>query len=200
MVFDELRLKKGQKGFAVGQTGTGKTFLCEHLLPADGLLGVIDGKRECNAFNCRVFDDPRKLIRAKPDRFIYRPKPQWFASHGGYDAVYKYCYERGNMFVFTDEVLAVCKGRTVPHWLNVCVQMGRSKGITMLSGTQRPSWIPINLITEARKLYAFRLSYPDDVKKMEYLIPGYDKSNLPERYFYYRDVSTMEHGVRRTLV
>lgn len=182
VTLQDLKLSREEHGIIIGQTRTGKSFLARHaLIPKTGNLAIVDPKRRFDYPDVPIFDDANKVLRKKPKRFIYRPKPSALTDYEAYNKIYRYVYESKNFFVFTDEIVAVLRGMVPPHFLLVCYQMGASEGIRMLSVTQRPSRIPAVMLSESAKLYCFTLMYPADVKKMKEMIPGYE-NRMPDKH------------------
>ena len=173
-----LCLRPDERGAIIGRTGTGKSFLARHLLPTRGALAIIDPKRGFDVPKVPVFENAKEIIRRKPPRFIYRPNAEHMTDIAAYDAVYKYCYERGEITVYTDDVVGIMERQRFPHYLQVCYQMGRAKNVAMLSAFQRPSWLPGFMMSEANRLYVFPLSYPADKKKVSEMVPGYAPDSI----------------------
>lgn len=66
-------------------------------------------------------------------------------------------------------------GNAIQRWFRV----GRERGLASLLGAQRPKCINLQTLTEANKLYLFRLEYSDDVKRLTEM--GYPQgSDAPE--------------------
>jgi hypothetical protein len=129
----------------------------------------------------------------KPARFWYRPDESDISDLSMLDEIYRYCYQRGNITVYTDDVVGVMDNNRYPHFVRVCYQMGRSKGIGCLSCMQRPTGVPRPMITECTKFFIFRLIDYDDQKRARNLIPGYDANILKSKsrhHFYYYDHAT----------
>lgn len=185
---NDLKLKKEEHGIIIGQTRTGKSYLArECLIPHTGNLAIIDPKRKFDYPGVEIFTNADQILRKKPKRFIYRPHPDDLTNYEAYNKVYRYVYDCGNFFLYTDEIIAVLRGQTPPHYFSVCYQMGASEGIIMLSVTQRPSRIPAVMISEAAKIYCFTLNYPADVKKMKDIIPDYrNKQRDKHTFTFYR--------------
>lgn len=184
----EIRQDKGIHGFITGQTGTGKTFLAKYLLPEAGLLCVVDPKRKFDYPNLEIFNDVGQIYRRKPQRFIYRPHPTDLSNLRAYDDVYRFCYDRGDFFVYTDELVGVLKKQQFPDYLQACYCMGREVGITNLATSQRPARIPLFLISECEQFYAFTLSRKDDIMRIQEMVPGYE-TPLPDKHtFVYRNL------------
>lgn len=77
---------------------------------------------------------------------------------------------------YVDELLVLAReGR---RHLTTYVQAmiaGREAGVSMTASTQRPRWVPVECLSEATRLYIFRLEVADDVKRLE-------DSGYPESY------------------
>lgn len=186
LTISSLGLNRGQRGFIVGQSGSGKSVLAAQLLPASGTLFVIDPKSEFdNRMDLKIFTDARKIPFKSGNRVLFRPSPEDFSNLGMYDYVFKRIYDLGNAYTYIDEVTPFTSALVYPHYLKVLYQLGRSKNLTTLATTQRPTCVPKILFTEANKIYAFRLADSEDVRRVNYLIPEYEK---PKKfYFYYLD-------------
>lgn len=189
----DLRVKNGARGAIIGQTGTGKSFLARRLLPKNGPLAIIDPKRQ---FECDlpVFESVKAIHFRRPKRFIYRPKPEEFLDLSRLSEVYKYCYEKGGFFVYTDDAVGVIDRNKYPQYLAICYQMGRQKGLTMLSSFQRPARVPLFLVSESSQFYCFRLTLGNDVKTVQEYCYGYTPDLADMHTFSYYNIYTMERA------
>lgn len=191
----QLRLGRGERGAIVGQTGTGKSVLSKELIPPYGRVCIIDPKRMFDYPGIPVYEDPKRVWRDKPDRFMFRPKATALTDLSQYDRIYEYCYTRGDYLVYTDDVVGIMDRSRYPHYLQVCYQMGRQKGVAMLSAFQRPCWLPLFLMSESCKFYIFRLTMQTDVSRVNEFLPGYDPSSLRDKHtFMFYDIYTSDQG------
>lgn len=181
MKFEELTLKAGEHGAIVGRTGSGKTVLARAILPAAGRLAIIDPKRAFK-YPAPVFDSIKQIKRQKPDRFIFRPRPDDLTNIALLDEVYRYVYENPPFTLYTDDVSGIVTIHKVPQYLRTCYMLGREKGISCLASFQRPSALPPFLMSEATNFYIFRLVVPADVKKVAEMVPGYDTERLSSKH------------------
>jgi hypothetical protein len=193
-----LRLKPDERGAIIGQTGTGKSVLATQLLLASSAkrLAIIDPKGMFDyPEDVEVTSNPRRIIGGKLERFVFRPNPDNLMNLEQYDSVYKYCFNKGNILVYTDDVLGIMSRTRYPHYLQVCYQMGRAKNIGMLSSFQRPAWLPLFLCSESSKFYLFRLTVGDDVKRVQQFIPDYDTRRLHDKHtFLFHDIYQSEQS------
>jgi hypothetical protein len=195
---DDLKLKDQERGFIFGQSRTGKSELAKRLIPSTGNLAIIDPKREFDYVNVNVYNDVDKIINSKAKEFIYRPHELKIDNLEDYNKLYQYIYNTGNFFVYTDEIVTRIKGRSYPKFLQVCYQLGGSRNVRMLTTSQRPSCIPMFLMSEANKFYGFRLTLPADAKRVtDFLNPIDDLKT--KHHFHYRDIYSMDYAVQTKL-
>lgn len=161
-------IKANDRVLLAGKTGSGKTWLAEHLLNRVERLVVIDSKGSLGHWR---LDEPgdrdwRAFEQGEPGRYRILPpisdNPQVY-----YEALFEKLYGIGNLIVYMDEAYAVTpQGARPGKWLSALYTRGRELGIGTWSSTQRPAWIPGFLISEADVLIVFRLQLPEDRKKL----------------------------------
>lgn len=178
------------RAIIVGQSGSGKTVLARELIKGIKRLIVIDPKRMFTPLpGMTIYDNPDKLIRAKSTFCVYRPAPSLLDDMDSYDKIYKYAYLKGGLTVYTDEVSGVITETRFPKYLKIAYQMGREKGLRMISTTQRPARIPLFLISECSFFYTFRLVLKNDIKRMQECQPDFRPERLTQRFsFWYSDL------------
>lgn len=194
----DLRLRIGERGAIIGRTGTGKSVLAQSLIPGEGRLAIIDPKRMFN-YPVDIFHSYKDILKRKPKRFMYRPNEQEFDNIEAYDSVYKYIFDCGKFFVYTDEIVSVIDNSTPPRYLRLLYQLGREKRISILSTFQRPKSVPLFLMSESNKFYPFRLTLTDDIKRVKQFVPGYTGKLSDDHTFMYFDDKTMECGIETKL-
>jgi energy-coupling factor transporter ATP-binding protein EcfA2 len=177
-----IELRKGERGVLIGQTGTGKSYLARrYLLPRTGRLLIIDPKAEWEFAGCEIFERVGEIEARNPERVIYQPTRRELRDRDAHDRIYDWAYRRGELFLYTDEIGSMLDGFEAPPAFHDVYARGRSRGITALTATQDPARVPLAIFRQARKFYAFRVVFPDDVKRMQQLIPGYtSKPPTPE--------------------
>jgi hypothetical protein len=164
----------------VGANGSGKSRLAAAMLGAGYRWVAIDLKGDFPAPKpyvvVRTPDDWRwRWVRSKG--ILYRPKPE-YANGPWLDAVLHRLYVRGQregkrkpFVVYVDEGLALSRGGHT-QWLSTLAVAGRSLGVGLWVASQRPRWIPVEVRTEAWRLYVFYLQYEEDEREVMKLSKG----------------------------
>lgn len=174
-----IHIKSGDRVFIVGTTGSGKSYLAERLLAPQPDVVIVDPK---HGFEWRsvksthgkgvVTSDFREVVaHTGPAPLIYRPSMAECAA--GIPWFWVWVWQRTNTLVFVDEVQPITKPVQIPYEFARCIQMGRSKSISVWCATQRPARVPVVLLSEAEHDFVFRLRNPADKKRMaEYTDPA----------------------------
>lgn len=212
-----LQLHPHGRGFVAGQTGTGKSLLCRYIIRDLPNLVILDGKCGFDPPAGRshvLCREPRELLDAGKNRksqpvILYRPAPEHLNTKS-WNHVFQWIFLRRNTEVYIDEAMTVVghNYQDYPVWMRYCFQQGRSLGISILSGSQRPSGLPMFMLTESEQKWKFFLAYEADQERMA----GYmgravlEPRNFPqeqahsERHsFFYRDnnmLTTEQHILR----
>lgn len=192
----------GKRAVFVGQTGCGKTTLVEHLLSWRRYVVAIDPKGLLDWPGYRLVRTVRELGQVRPDidrRVIYRPEPEELSDLDTLDRALDWCYQRRRCTVYIDEVYGILPRGQTPEALTACVTRGREHGVEVWSAVQRPSRIPLNLLSEAEHYYVFHLQLLEDRRRIEELcgLPKDAPANLPEYQFYAVDFRRGARGPLR---
>lgn len=161
----KLQLRSGQRGFVCGMTGSGKTYFVMHMFAAVPRFIVIDSKvsetiEQYGFLEPDTDDTLERVLRGEPVRVRViddkRAIEYFKAAMIGCDCC-----------VYIDEVYAlVPPGAKPPEEITAIWTRGRELGVSGWAATQRPTWLPLFLVSEADWLFVFRLRLEDDRKRM----------------------------------
>ena len=165
----------GQHLVYAGTTGSGKTELARTMLRPYESWFVIDTQDSLGEKlpKHHVITDPHLL----PQKLIWFKKIR-YAPKGEYrnTSTWNYVFQTLNYsskkkkprkrIVYIDEIYHVGYGTSFPRWLPTAITTARQKGISYWISTQRPSMIPIPVMSETTRIYIFFLKYEEDIKKM----------------------------------
>lgn len=188
--------KPHERAVFIGQTGSGKSTLARFVLrqkaytwvfDPNGLLDWDSGDKDYpEGEYMRATDIETFLnIAANYPRIIFTPDISRLDDFDYYNQWFQACYLAGNVTVYIDEVYAVTRNQTIPHYYKALLTRGRIKGISVYSSTQRPSFIPSFILSESENIYTFRLQLPADVKKVETITGLSGIRNYPKQVFSY---------------
>lgn len=166
----ELRIRSDDRVALVGRTGSGKTYAARRLCNNAKRLMVLDPKQRIDAteWRCIPWDrEARRLLQNRePVRTLIRApltmKPWEF-----WEDIYRLAMSYGNVLVYTDEVyLVLPPGGVASPAMRACWTAGREIGVGSYAAMQRPSRVPLEVISEAEHIFMFRLTLADDRKRM----------------------------------
>ena len=168
-----IRIRSDERVFLCGKTGSGKTFAARHIcLPLRRLIvldpkGRIDPEAGEEGWRLLPWDrEARMLLRnGEPIRALVRA-PIGPGAEDEWDRAYREVLNAGNATIYIDEVYGVIEGGKPSPYLVALWTRGRELGIGAIGASQRPSWIPMVLMSEAEHYFAFRLSLLDDRRRM----------------------------------
>lgn len=186
-------LKRNGRALFVGATGSGKSTLMKAMLHGVKNVMIIDPKRTFTLpenYNATITTD-RTTVEEwySPDPVIFRPGADIMNDPFAYDWFFYTAYERENTLVVVDEVVLLVKQNNMAPGYAACIQLGRERGVGVWHATQRPSRIPINIISESEDVFAFRLRNPDDRRRIaeytDYAIM--DQEAVGHGFWHYND-------------
>jgi len=193
--------KLGERGLIVGATGSGKSaFVCFLLERLEHVPIVIYDTKDEDKFlslkNSRVvtneMDCQNAIGDAEIDYIIFRPPLEIVTNPDAMDELllthYNLYHDVG---AYIDEVYQFHKGTRAGPGLVGLLTRGRSRGITTLISTQRPSYLSRFCLTESQRFFVFKLIDLQDKKRIGDIVPDFAKLPDPEKFgFWYYEAGS----------
>lgn len=149
---------------------------------------VVDTKHELDWPGFVVCNDLSKALRET--HAIYRP-PLPPRQNVYVDRLMQIVYQQGGWDIYFDEIYTIGYGsaQSYPQSYISLLTRGRSRSITVWTGTQRPVFLPRFSFTESRHLFMLELGSLDDQKHVSKMIGSPELADLRlsgHQYAYYR--------------
>jgi hypothetical protein len=169
--FDELwRWQQGEHITLVGPTGRGKTTLINALLPRRDYVVFFSTKRidttqdELKRMGFKVIHSAKDLHPDVAPRAILRPPWPEDISAKALKQLHSEIFGEALMTIFRQGYWCVVldEARYITHDLSLSDEaqllwlQGRSLRISVVAGTQRPRWIPLEAYDQATHLFFFK--------------------------------------------
>lgn len=185
----------GERALIVGQTGSGKTAFATWLLeriPTSPIV-IYDTKEEEKfpalpnsqmVHNQTACDEAVNDVTI--DYVIFRPPVDQQGNPELLDDYLWHHYQHYKGIVsYIDEGQTFHRNTRAFKGLIALMARGRSRGITTILSTQRPVGIARSIISEAQKVYAFKLGDRRDRKVLSEVVPNFDRLPLPPKHGFY---------------
>lgn len=163
-------IKAGDRVFACGKTGSGKTYLMERLTRGLSRLAVLDGKGTLGSWGLAEWNrESRAMLR---NGEAVRVRITWDVSDGDvweyWESILEELYAAQNLTIYCDELYALSDqpGSKVQPALRAIYTRGREMGIGAWAATQRPVSVPLVCLSESEHFFSFRLTMDDDRARM----------------------------------
>jgi hypothetical protein len=181
--WEQLRIGRSEHAFVVGLTGCGKSELARRLLDdPDKKFSIVYDPKHTDTFSAwqeqTFIYSWQELITSKARRIVYRPSKAAYWGRDGkltneaedpdaQDRFFQFVFATERRRLCVDEAAALPGGAHPSYHLRQCLTQGRELGISCVCLTQRPASVPIHMMSEARKVFLFRLNMKEDRKRME---------------------------------
>ena len=170
----DFRLLSNERVALVGKTGSGKTTMARLLTQSLTRFVVFDPKGTiglaAEEWNVEPWSRSgvQQLQRPKGKARLVVPGPGPDDDPFGYWIPFlRLLFELGNLTLYIDEMYAVNRPGTFPSAeLMALYTRGRELGIGVYAATQRPTLVPLVMLSECEWLFTFRLLLEQDRKRM----------------------------------
>lgn len=175
----------------MGKTGSGKTEYMKKVLPfvsSRQATIVLDpkGTFPTNGYLINSASELNGLGELGPGHIIvWRPTIDTdIVREVG--QILRAAYWRGDTCILIDDVYGIQVNGTFPKELQPVYTLGREKLVTVIANVQRPTWIPLYMVTEADNHVCFRLRHEDDRKRMASMMGPVVMQELNDYKFWYQ--------------
>lgn len=174
---DTFKWKQGEHLSLLGTTGSGKTTLARELLELRKYVIVLSTKPKDDTLDEFRNNGYKEFTTWNPHpdltpHYIYAPKPKTtsktFATalaEEFQNALYQ-IYKAKGWCVYVDEAAFMTRHLRLKEELAMLLTQGRSMGITVVSGTQRPFHIPLECYDQATHLFFWRQTDKYNLRRM----------------------------------
>jgi hypothetical protein len=172
-----MRWKQGEHVTLIGQTGSGKTTLALALLNLRRYVCVIATKPRDRTFQ-KLREQGYTITREWPvphevwEKVVFWPRNSQMRHIGAQRDAIADClesiYETGGWTVYLDEIRYVAD----PAYLGLrthiqlLLTQGRALDVSVVGGSQRPAWVPLECYSQATHLLFWRESDDSNLKRV----------------------------------
>lgn len=171
--------RQGEHVSILGPTKGGKTTLALALVPHREHVAVLGTKPRDPAL--------AELVRKHGYRRMqeWAPRPgerrvllwprltkadDWRSARPVYEHALSRIYESGGWCLYADEARVLCDERRpflgLAPYMRLLWTQGRSLGVSIVAGTQRPAWVPPEMFDQAEHVFMFQDADADNVRKL----------------------------------
>lgn len=156
---------RGERMFALGNSGTGKSVLTRALFRAVRNGIAIDTKHDESWNGVAEVIEGDRIFSVGKGAYVWKTPESFLFDEEERNRFFKWALEAGNRTIYIDEFGDVCENaQSFPRYLKLCVMRGRSRGVGIWGTTQEPMRVPPWLFGQAQHRYCFALGHPTQKK------------------------------------
>ncbi len=178
---------QGEHVVLCAQNGWGKTFLADSLVEQLGTMGLWSvylwtkpRDKEIEKFlkrlHYKIFTKPPFDFTRPPGKFAIKAEAKSLASlRISQETLYREAldvvWNTGKLALILDELRYLDKILGLGNPISVLFLQARSSKVSLIAGTQRPRWIPVEALTEAKHFFIGHLGDLQDRKRLAEVLP-----------------------------
>lgn len=175
-----FKWRQGEHALAVAPTGGGKSTLLEDVLRSHKYVVVFVTKGRDPTFENRYLKNGYRRIHSWPppsyaNRVLLWPKAGSTIREtvANQKRVFRHAldsiFQTPGWTVCVDEEHYICSTLGLSDEVAMYLHQGRSSGLTLANGTQRPAWIPVVTYSSSDHAFLWRTNDPTDLKRLSML-------------------------------
>lgn len=180
---------QGEHFGVVGPTGVGKTTLLSQVLPVRKNVVIFVTKQHdkviSNDFPGYVKIDRWPPPKAWNEKVLLWPtigkkqtiRDLYRLQHDVFQEAMDKIFHELNWCCVFDEQHYLCQSLKLTAENTMFQHQGRSSGITVVNGSQRPAWVPLVTFSGSTHMCVWKNTHPEDLKRLS-SIGGVDKRDL----------------------
>lgn len=196
-------IRRGDRAFAAGNTGKGKSELFLHLFSIyRGQRLLVDVTDHYDFGPEALAEKPPPLTVSDPRKIDFRHRTIRYVpkslSRREFDDLYAAIWHRANLLVLGDEMEDIGPAGSAPLHVRKVLKQGRKRLITHLGTSQRPHGVERAAYNQAEHLFVFPLVDEDDLDALSYRLGVNPRelarllNELPEHGYYRHRLGTPE--------
>jgi hypothetical protein len=166
----KFRWRQGEHVSLIGATGAGKTMLQTALSPARKFMVAVATKpttrkdptieRLRKVYGFEMAAEVPKVPSRHPKTLIW-PKFESVADkrhqRDVINKVFDDVFTAGSFCIMVDEIRVIAKQLRLAHQLENIWTQARALDVSLLGGTQRPAWVPLDFYSQASHIFFLRM-------------------------------------------
>ena len=167
-----INIRSDERVLVVGKTGSGKTYASRLLLAKYPRVLYLDSLHRLD-MEVSSKQQAEELMNGESFQICVD-------DNDTFTELVDAQFSNGDFVIYIDEVYGICPPqKAIPEIINRIWTRGRGNGIGAWAATQRPTWLPIFLLSEAEHYLVFRLQVEDDRKKIAKIV-GESAMKMPK--------------------